>query len=134
MLVLTRKPNQQIRIDDRITVTVIKARGRSVQIGIEAPRDVRIVRGELPSLDHVDSERPAATQITSHDEVRERGLLALRKASDDAPASSLIDRRRPQAWNVSNMRDRARSSGTTASAGSGDVRMSVVPSSCQVVR
>lgn len=47
MLVLTRKLNEQILIGEDIKVTLLRVRGNAVRIGIEAPRDVRIVRGEL---------------------------------------------------------------------------------------
>jgi carbon storage regulator CsrA len=50
MLVLTRKVNQQIRLGNDITVTVLRVQGNTIRIGIEAPRDVRVVRAELPPL------------------------------------------------------------------------------------
>jgi len=48
MLVLTRKLQQQIKIGEQITVTVLKVKGSTVRIGVSAPREVRVVRGELP--------------------------------------------------------------------------------------
>lgn len=47
MLVLTRKPQEKIRIGDDITITVIKTKGSGVRIGIEAPAEVPVLRGEL---------------------------------------------------------------------------------------
>jgi len=47
MLLLTRKRGESIFIGDQITVTVVKIRDNSVQLGIEAPKDVKIVREEL---------------------------------------------------------------------------------------
>lgn len=47
MLVLTRKVGEKILIGDDITVVVTKSAGNRVTLGIEAPKDVRIVRGEL---------------------------------------------------------------------------------------
>ena len=47
MLLLTRKRGESIFIGDQITVTVVKIRNNSVQLGIEAPKDVKIVREEL---------------------------------------------------------------------------------------
>ncbi len=47
MLVLTRKIGERIRIGDDITLVVTKMAGNRVTLGIEAPKDVRIVRGEL---------------------------------------------------------------------------------------
>lgn len=54
MLVLTRKQNEQITIGDDIKITLVRIRGNSVRIGIEAPRDVRVVRGELRNREQVD--------------------------------------------------------------------------------
>jgi len=48
MLVLTRKLQQQIKIGDNVTITILKVKGAAVQIGIDAPKDVRILRKELP--------------------------------------------------------------------------------------
>ena len=47
MLVLTRKPREEIRIGNGITITILRVKGQQVRVGIEAPNDVRIVRGEL---------------------------------------------------------------------------------------
>lgn len=47
MLVLTRKPQEKIRIGNDITITVIKTKGKTVRLGIEAPNDVTVLRGEL---------------------------------------------------------------------------------------
>lgn len=47
MLVLSRKKSQRIRIGDDITVTVVHIGKGAVRIGIEAPRDMNVVREEL---------------------------------------------------------------------------------------
>ena len=47
MLVLTRKPKQQIMIGDDIIVNVVEVQGDNVRIAIEAPREVKIYRGEI---------------------------------------------------------------------------------------
>ena len=47
MLVLTRKPKQQIMIGDDIVINVVEVQGDNVRIAIEAPRDVKIYRGEI---------------------------------------------------------------------------------------
>jgi len=59
MLVLARKHGQTIVIDDRIKITVLKVKGRTVRLGIEAPDDVLIRRGELKPL-RVVAENHAA--------------------------------------------------------------------------
>ena len=48
MLVLSRKRHEQIQIGDNITLTILKIKGNSVSVGIEAPRNVRVLRSELP--------------------------------------------------------------------------------------
>ncbi len=47
MLVLSRKPNESIRIGDNIEIRIIEVKGDTVRIGIEAPKSVDILRGEL---------------------------------------------------------------------------------------
>jgi carbon storage regulator len=47
MLVLTRKPKQQIMIGDNIIVNVVEVQGDNVRIAIEAPREIKIYRGEI---------------------------------------------------------------------------------------
>ena len=47
MLVLTRKPEQSIKIDGNIEIKILKVRGNQVRIGIEAPVEVEVLRGEL---------------------------------------------------------------------------------------
>jgi len=47
MLVLSRKPSQTIHIGDNIKVTIVQIKGNQVKVAIEAPDDVRILRGEL---------------------------------------------------------------------------------------
>jgi carbon storage regulator len=51
MLVLSRKAAETIVIDDRIQVTILQAKRGSVRIGIKAPRDIPVVRGELRRFD-----------------------------------------------------------------------------------
>lgn len=47
MLVLSRRESEKIRINDDITITVVRVSGNKVRIGIEAPDHYRIMRGEL---------------------------------------------------------------------------------------
>jgi carbon storage regulator CsrA len=47
MLVLTRKHQEKIRIGDHIVITVLKTKGKTVRLGIEAPTEVPVIRGEL---------------------------------------------------------------------------------------
>ncbi len=47
MLVLSRKPGEKVVIGENITLTILEVVGTRVRVGIDAPADVRILRGEL---------------------------------------------------------------------------------------
>lgn len=47
MLVLTRKLMERLYIGDDVCITVVRLEGGQVRLGIEAPRDVAVVRAEL---------------------------------------------------------------------------------------
>lgn len=47
MLVLTRKAKQQIQIGPYVTITILQVKGQAVRVGIEAPKDVTVLRSEL---------------------------------------------------------------------------------------
>ena len=47
MLVLSRKVNETIQIGDDIEIRILEVKGDTVRIGIEAPKSVDILRGEL---------------------------------------------------------------------------------------
>ena len=47
MLVLSRKVGETLVIDGNITVKVVRIQGNRITLGIEAPSDVKILRGEL---------------------------------------------------------------------------------------
>lgn len=73
MLVLTRKLDQEILIGDDIRVTLVKTRGNTVRIGIEAPREIRVIRGELadaqravPEPDDVQTQPSDQEQPFAH--------------------------------------------------------------------
>jgi carbon storage regulator len=46
VLVLTRKPDQALRIGDNVVVRVLEIRGNTVRLGVEAPKDVAVVRDD----------------------------------------------------------------------------------------
>ena len=47
MLVLSRKKNESIVINDDITVVVVEIRGDKVRLGVEAPKEVPVHRREV---------------------------------------------------------------------------------------
>ena len=56
MLVLTRKPEEVIVIDNQITVKVLAIKGNRVCVGVEAPAEVPIRRSEIDPFYRAASE------------------------------------------------------------------------------
>jgi len=61
MLVLSRKKNECIIIDDNIIITVVEVRGDKVRLGIEAPREVPVHRSEI--YEAIQAELAAAKKV-----------------------------------------------------------------------
>ncbi|MDR1052689.1 MAG: carbon storage regulator CsrA [Planctomycetaceae bacterium] len=47
MLVLSRKRNESVVINDNITIVVVDVRGDKVRLGIDAPKNVPVHRKEI---------------------------------------------------------------------------------------
>lgn len=47
MLVLGRKLGEYVVIDDKIKIKVVKSENGSLRIAIEAPKEMKIIRGEI---------------------------------------------------------------------------------------
>jgi carbon storage regulator CsrA len=62
VLILRRKVGEKIVIGDGITVVVSRVSGGRVTLGIDAPHDVHIVRGELRVFDQEHS-RPTVPVV-----------------------------------------------------------------------
>jgi carbon storage regulator len=60
MLVLTRRTNQTIVVDGRITITIVQIQGGGVRVGVDAPRDVRVNRGEIEAKIAHQRNEPSA--------------------------------------------------------------------------
>ena len=71
MLVLSRKIGEKLVIGDNITVVVSRVAGNRVTPGIEAPSEVRIIRGEL----HLDVGEAAPSARTAGGFHREADAL-----------------------------------------------------------
>lgn len=53
MLVLSRRESQCIKLGDEIVVTVVRLSGDKVRLGIQAPADMVVLRGELEPFTNV---------------------------------------------------------------------------------
>jgi carbon storage regulator len=65
MLILARKSGESIKIGDNITLEVISVAGNTVKIGIEAPKEVGILRKEL--YDMIKNENISASAVNLSD-------------------------------------------------------------------
>ena len=61
MLVLSRKEAQRIRLGDSIVITVVRIGGDKVRLGIEAPKDMLVLRDELEPHQPDDKSRTGTT-------------------------------------------------------------------------
>ncbi len=57
MLLLSRKVGERIVVGENITIEVIKIKGNRITLGLNAPADVTILRGELT--------KPSAKRVTT---------------------------------------------------------------------
>ena len=77
MLVLSRKVGERIHVGDNITLEIRRIAGNRVTLALDAPRNVRILRGELELADrefrlpegsgqedHAHECLPASTQVS----------------------------------------------------------------------
>jgi carbon storage regulator len=63
MLVLSRKKNESIVINDDITIVVVEIRGDKVRLGVEAPKEVPVHRREV--FDAIHRNEAAGTDKTA---------------------------------------------------------------------
>jgi carbon storage regulator len=66
MLVLSRKKNESIVINNDITIVVVEIRGDKVRLGVEAPKEVPVHRREV-----YEAIKRNALDENSTDETRE---------------------------------------------------------------
>jgi carbon storage regulator len=63
MLVLSRKQSQRIKLGDSIVITVVRVAGDKVRLGIDAPRDMLVLRDELEP--HEMASAPLELEISA---------------------------------------------------------------------
>ncbi len=82
MLVLSRKQKQQIKIGDDVVLTVLQVKGNTVRLGIEAPKEIHVIRGELE-----DSRASKPTGSTAESEnVRRVSAAPARVGMESQPS------------------------------------------------
>ncbi|WP_169754171.1 carbon storage regulator CsrA [Campylobacter curvus] len=69
MLILARKENEEILLGNDIKIVVVGVSKSGVKLGIEAPKNMMILRSELAS--DIKKENAEASKITSSADIEE---------------------------------------------------------------
>jgi carbon storage regulator len=86
MLVLSRKVNENIVIDGRIVVKVVRTEGNFVKLGIEAPPDVPVHRQEI--YDEIQRSNQAALSHGKPAPAKLSSLKVVSKSGTSTPDHS----------------------------------------------
>ncbi len=83
MLVLTRRLGETIVIGDDIVIKIVDIHGKQIRVGIEAPTEVSVYRGEI--YDRIMLENKAAAQAASNLEAMTELKNLIEKEEKTAP-------------------------------------------------
>jgi carbon storage regulator len=83
MLVLTRRLGETIVIGDDIVIKIVDIHGKQIRVGIEAPTEVSVYRGEI--YDRIMLENKAAAQAAHNLEAMTELKNLLAKEEKVAP-------------------------------------------------
>ena len=70
MLVLTRKLGESIVIGNNVRVTILEMQGKQIRLGIEAPPEVSVHRGEVYERIEAENRLAADTASTNLNDLR----------------------------------------------------------------
>ena len=85
MLVLTRKLEEEIRIGEQVIVRILAVKDGQVKIGIDAPKSIRVLRGEVYAA--IQRQNEAATKAGMDETAQAAArLVQFHKGTTDAEA------------------------------------------------
>lgn len=87
MLVLSRKKNESIVIGDNVRIEVLKISGNTIRLGIVAPREVSVLRGEIAPYE-VDSNAQATIKSNRSVDTKVAGTKVAEARSNYADAKN----------------------------------------------
>jgi len=67
MLVISRKENQRVKLGENIEIVIVEISKNQVKIGIEAPKEIKILRSEL--LEEIKNENKKASKKISIEDI-----------------------------------------------------------------
>ncbi|GAB6045303.1 carbon storage regulator CsrA [Caminibacter profundus] len=67
MLVISRKENQRVKLGENIEIVIVEISKNQVKIGIEAPKEIQILRSEL--LEEIKNENKKASKKISIEDI-----------------------------------------------------------------
>jgi carbon storage regulator len=88
MLVLTRKSDESIKIGENVTITIVDISGGKVRIGIDAPKEIRVIRSEVYETEKLNSA--AAVSVPSVADLIPKGSIV----SSGLPGGSSYKRKK----------------------------------------
>ncbi len=81
MLILSRKESEQVCLGNDIVLTIVRVSNDKVRVGVTAPSDVKVLRGELQSQTiEIKIHRPEEIPIAPNETVK--GESVQRRAGD----------------------------------------------------
>jgi len=80
MLVISRKPGEKLKIGESVYLTVLSVNGDKVTIGIQAPKEINILRGEL--LETIEYNKESSVQTIAGETFRDLAALIRDKKVD----------------------------------------------------
>ncbi|WP_312420712.1 carbon storage regulator CsrA [Anaerospora hongkongensis] len=63
MLALTRRVGERIVIGDNVVITIVDIKGDSIRLAIDAPREIKIYRGEIFDAIAAENKEAAVQQV-----------------------------------------------------------------------
>ena len=96
MLVLTRKYNQSIMLGDQIEIVIVEVKGDQVKIGINAPRDMTILRTEI--YKQIKAENELAIKTPKQEDLSKAlgSIFGSKKETKTAAVKPVVKMKKPK--------------------------------------
>lgn len=91
MLILTRKAGQGFRIGDDIEITITEITGDKIRVGIDAPKNIKVLRSELTET--IEQNAQAISGVSAGNlAALAKGLGAGKKAAPQLPLTQTVNK------------------------------------------